>query len=81
MARPMITEAEVLARLAITRPTLVRLDPPIPFVRLGNGPRAQKRYRPEDVEAWIEARLTTGTATPSVQRRRSRHDHLEAVPS
>ena len=32
------------------------------FFKLGTGPKSAVRYRPSDVRAWIEARVTNGPA-------------------
>jgi excisionase family DNA binding protein len=55
MALPLLTVQQCSELLAVSRPTLYRLvrDHGLPVVRpTGN----DKRFRPEDVEAWLEAK-------------------------
>jgi excisionase family DNA binding protein len=55
MALPLLTVAQTAQLLAVSRPTLYRLvrDHGLPVVRpTGN----DMRFRPEDVEAWLEAK-------------------------
>jgi excisionase family DNA binding protein len=46
----LLTVARLAELLSVERKTIYRLD--IPFVRVGT----RRRYRPEDVDAYLEAR-------------------------
>jgi excisionase family DNA binding protein len=56
-ARPgqLATVDELAARLRVDRATVYRLS--IPYVIVGS----RRRYRPEDVDAYVEARRVTAT--------------------
>jgi excisionase family DNA binding protein len=51
---PLLTVAQAAEFLAVSRPTIYRLvrDHGLPVVRI----TADMRFRPEDVEAWLESR-------------------------
>ncbi|HBA87623.1 MAG TPA: DNA-binding protein [Geobacter sp.] len=36
----------------------------IPFVKMGSGPKAAVRYRPEDADAYVSARVRRSTSDP-----------------
>jgi excisionase family DNA binding protein len=50
---PLATVDDLAARLRVDRATVYRL--PIPYVVVGS----RRRYRPEDVDAYLEARRVT----------------------
>jgi excisionase family DNA binding protein len=52
---PLATVDELAARLRIDRATVYRL--PIPYVLVGQ----RRRYRPEDVDTYLEARKVAAT--------------------
>lgn len=50
----MLTSGEMCLKYRISIPTLCRLETQgLPFYRLGTGPKAQKRYPADRVEAWF----------------------------
>ena len=51
---PLLTVAKAAELLAVSRPTIYRLvrDHGLPVVRI----TADIRFRPEDIEAWLESR-------------------------
>jgi hypothetical protein len=51
----MLTSAEAAARLKVCKRKLWKL--PIPFVDVGTARRQDRRYREEDVEAWLRSGL------------------------
>jgi predicted DNA-binding transcriptional regulator AlpA len=61
---PLLTEADAAAYLSLTRRALQA------WRYQGRGPRYVKisaravRYRPEDLESWIETRLRSSTSDP-----------------
>jgi excisionase family DNA binding protein len=57
MALPLLTVQQCAELLAVSRPTLYRLvrDHGLPVIRpTGN----DMRFRPEDIEAWLDSRVT-----------------------
>jgi excisionase family DNA binding protein len=56
---PLLTVADVAELLRVSKPSIYRLvrDAGLPAVR----PTGDIRFRPEDVEAWIESRRTPQT--------------------
>ena len=55
-----MTAAEVCAYLSVTLETLGRFERELnlPTHRLGTGPKAQRRYYRNEVDAWVKSRWT-----------------------
>jgi hypothetical protein len=72
--RALLTAAEVAAFLGVDAEYVRDHADELQAVRLGNGPKARMRFRPEAVEEFI-ASISGGTATPEptpVRQRRRR---------
>ena len=55
----MLTSGEMLLKYRISIQTLRRLEGQgLPFYRLGNGPKAQKRYPELRCETWLRSRCS-----------------------
>jgi hypothetical protein len=58
----MLTSGEICLKYRISVPTLRRMElQGLPFYRLGDGPKAQKRYPEQRCEAWLRSRCSDNT--------------------
>ncbi len=71
---PLLTSKDAAQCLHLTEQTLriLRMNGKGPkYVRLGDGPKARVRYRPEDLEAYVAERAYQSTAEESVRASRA----------
>jgi excisionase family DNA binding protein len=81
---PLLTAREVAERLGVSPETVLRWTRrgELPAVRLPGG---AIRYRPDELDAWLEARATRGreeesAETPTNRPRRGTLNPIEAPP-
>jgi excisionase family DNA binding protein len=67
----LLTLRDVADRLCLARGTVYALvhAGKLPAVKLGDGPKAHIRVRPEDLERYVSARAVVPTASPSPKTR------------
>jgi excisionase family DNA binding protein len=82
----LLTARAVAERLDVTPETVLRWTRrgELPAIRLPGTARGRLRYRPEEVEAWLEEHATTGTADRGLSHTRAnrarRDGHYDPLP-
>jgi excisionase family DNA binding protein len=81
MSAPLLTVREAAVRLGVSAYTVRGLvyARKLAVVRLSDGPKAQMRFRPEDLEAFIDARRRPAKGTRPTVELTERHP-VTALP-